>query len=1059
MKNEEIIKKFEEFFSLKYKDEVYEVLENYPDEKSIVVDYVDLEMFNIDLADYLIEKPEECMSCAEEAIKQLDPSGKNPEIHVRFKNVFPQVNLRDLKSEHIGKLVCVEGIVRKTEEVRPRIAEGTFVCEKCYSVKKVPQEFNKITKPARCEECGSRSFRLEKENSKFVDTQTLKIQEPLEQLAGGEQPRQITLVLEDDLVDIVSPGDVVRITGILKTMHKGRNRFKNFIYGNYVEFIEQEFEEVEISEEDEKKIKELAKDSEIRKKIINSILPSIYGHEEIKEAVALQLFGGVPKELADGTRLRGDIHVLMIGDPGIGKSQMLKYVSKLAPRGIYTSGKGTTGVGLTAAAIRDEFGGWSLEAGALVLGDKGVVCIDELDKMREEDRSAIHEALEQQSYHKDFEILLANGRKMKIGNFVDELMEKNKNKIIYGKDTEILMTDDLDLKVMAYDLKNLKIIPANVNRISRHKAPDKFVKIKFENGRNVTVTPEHPFVVWDKDIKIVRADEIKEGMVVLGVNNYEISGNSSIDPNIAKFLGFILSGECTYKDGFYEIVFSNANKKLLEEFETIVKKLGIKYNISKKKEGHKTFTVKIASKEFYHDLITEFPELSLQSQSQRFTHVKVPNKILMSSKSVKKAFLNAYFKRSGFVDNCRVGYSTPSIKMAEDLQDLLLMMGIYSYISKDERTYKVIIDGEENIKKFAKIIKDDFRIGRINDLIETSGNKNNQDQNILENEIVQDIEDDEKSVKISNNERQRNIRFIKVKNVKFVENSDSKWVYDITVEPHHLFVSHGIVLHNSISIAKAGIMATLNSRCSVLAAANPKFGRFDRYKSISEQINLPSTILSRFDLIFVIEDLPNKDRDRRLAEHVLKIHQARDIKPEIDPELLRKYIAYARKYIKPKLTKDAREVIEDFYVSMRSKGLEEDSPVPITVRQLESIVRLAEASARMKLKDKVEVEDAKRAIRLVEACLKQLGYDPETGKIDIDKVEGRTPKSKRDKYNAALELIKELEDEYESVPESMIISEMNERYNIDENETKEILKTLRDKGMIYKDRDGGFGTV
>lgn len=142
--------------------------------------------------------------------------------------------------------------------------------------------------------------------------------------------------------------------------------------------------------------------------------------------MALQLFGGVPKELADGTRLRGDIHVLMIGDPGIGKSQMLKYVSKLAPRGIYTSGKGTTGVGLTAAAIRDEFGGWSLEAGALVLGDKGVVCIDELDKMREEDRSAIHEALEQQSYHKDFEILLANGRKMKIGNFVDELMEKIK---------------------------------------------------------------------------------------------------------------------------------------------------------------------------------------------------------------------------------------------------------------------------------------------------------------------------------------------------------------------------------------------------------------------------------------------------------------------------------------------------------------------------------------------------------------------------------------------------------------------------------------------------------
>ena len=174
-------------------------------------------------------------------------------------------------------------------------------------------------------------------------------------------------------------------------------RFKNYIYGNFIEPLEHEFEELKISEEDEEEIKKLASDPDVYNKIINSTAPSIQGYREVKEAIALQLFGGSPKELEDKTRIRGDIHILIVGDPGIGKSQMLKYVSKLAPRGIYTSGKGTSGVGLTAAAVRDEFGGWSLEAGALVLGDRGNVCIDELDKMRSEDRSAIHEALEQQT--------------------------------------------------------------------------------------------------------------------------------------------------------------------------------------------------------------------------------------------------------------------------------------------------------------------------------------------------------------------------------------------------------------------------------------------------------------------------------------------------------------------------------------------------------------------------------------------------------------------------------------------------------------------------------------
>ena len=652
------VAKFEEFFSSKYKDTVFEALEKYPDKRSVVVDYTELEMFDPDIADLLLEKPEEVLKASQKAIKNIDPQRKNAELHIRFENIRNNIQLRYLRSKYIGKFVAVDGIVRKTDEIRPRIMNALFECRSCMRLQEVPQPSNLLSEPALCQECGGRSFRLLQEESEFMDTQNVKVQEPLENLSGGEEPKQIAVILEDDLVDSVTPGDIVRITGTMKTVRDEKTkRFKNYIYGNYIEAMEQEFEELQISEEDEDKIKELAADPEVYEKIINSTAPSIQGYRDVKEAIALQLFGGSAKNLEDKTRLRGDIHILIVGDPGIGKSQMLKYVSKLAPRGIYTSGKGTSGVGLTAAAVRDEFGGWSLEAGALVLGDRGNVCVDELDKMRPEDRSAIHEALEQQT----------------------------------------------------------------------------------------------------------------------------------------------------------------------------------------------------------------------------------------------------------------------------------------------------------------------------------------------------------------------------------------------------------------ISIAKAGIMATLNSRCSVLAAANPKFGRFDRYKSIAEQIDLPSPILSRFDLIFVVEDKPDVERDTKLASHILRIHQDNSIPFEIEPELLRKYIAYARRDIHPKLTDEAIAALQKFYVDMRSGAVDEDSPVPITARQLEALVRLSEASAKIRLGDEVTEYDAVRAITIQQNCMKQVGYDPETGKVDIDKVEGRTPKSERDKIRVVTEVIGELEEEYNGkTPKNILISELSDRHNMSEEKVEDMLKILKRKGIIYEPQQGYY---
>jgi replicative DNA helicase Mcm len=230
------------------------------------------------------------------------------------------------------------------------------------------------------------------------------LQESPEELRGGELPQALDVNLEDDISGEVAPGDRVVVTGILRSYQRttqfGKTPFFDiYLDGNSLERKEEEFEEIEITDEDERAIMALKDQPDVYEKLIRSIAPSIYGYEEVKEAMVLQLFAGVPKELPDETRIRGDIHVLLVGDPGVAKSQLLTYLVKLAPRGLYTGGKSSTSAGLTAAAVRDEFGEgrWTLEAGALVLADKGIAAVDEIDKMKKEDRDALHEAMEQQT--------------------------------------------------------------------------------------------------------------------------------------------------------------------------------------------------------------------------------------------------------------------------------------------------------------------------------------------------------------------------------------------------------------------------------------------------------------------------------------------------------------------------------------------------------------------------------------------------------------------------------------------------------------------------------------
>lgn len=260
------------------------------------------------------------------------------------------------------------------------------------------------------EKCPMDSYVIVPEKCSYIDQQVLKIQETPELIPTGEIPRSYLVTCDRNLVDLVTPGSRVRITGIFTTVNKRPEQEKKgngaiAIKMSYVRALAIEVEKgatgkfvPHLSIEEEEKFIKYSKDPLIYDKISKSIGSAIYGHQEIKKAIACLLFGGSSKRLPDGMKLRGDINVLLLGDPSTAKSQFLKFVERVAPISIYTSGKGSSAAGLTASVIKDATTGeFQLEGGAMVLADGGVVCIDEFDKMRVQDRVAIHEAMEQQT--------------------------------------------------------------------------------------------------------------------------------------------------------------------------------------------------------------------------------------------------------------------------------------------------------------------------------------------------------------------------------------------------------------------------------------------------------------------------------------------------------------------------------------------------------------------------------------------------------------------------------------------------------------------------------------
>ena len=356
-------------------------------------------------------------------------SKKEEKLHLNLQGMLGThlVSPRGLTAELTNQYVGVQGIVTRISEVRSKLVYSVHYCEetKKGNIKeyndqmKIAESSNTYGQPLNGNfEIGKASgfmnnaipqrdinhnpLTLEYGHSKFRNNQTILLQEPPERTPLGQLPRSVEVILEGDLVDKVKPGDRIQVNGVFKTISTMSTNtsggVKTVLIGTNVQELNNDIQQNEFTGEDLKRIRELSKQRNVFDVLANSIAPGIYGHQDIKRALVLQLLGGNETNLEDGTHLRGDINILMIGDPSTAKSQFLRYMLNIAPNAINTTGKGSTGVGLTAAVVVDrDLGERHLEAGAMVLGDRGIVCIDEFDKMNEVDRVAIHEVMEQQT--------------------------------------------------------------------------------------------------------------------------------------------------------------------------------------------------------------------------------------------------------------------------------------------------------------------------------------------------------------------------------------------------------------------------------------------------------------------------------------------------------------------------------------------------------------------------------------------------------------------------------------------------------------------------------------
>ncbi len=1096
--------------------------------RSLIVDFADLYRYDRELAEDLVEKPLQVLRDASEAVRELleleypELVERKKKFYVRVTGLFDVLKIRDVRSEHVGKLVQIEGIVTRMHPIRSKMVKAVFRHDKCGSEFQWPQDEEeleeRVEKPGICPVCGEGGgkFVLVREKSEYVDWQKIVVQEKPEDVPGGQMPRSIEVHLRGDIVDSVRPGDRVSVVGVVKLSGSSERSplYEPYIEANSIRVSERVLEEVSITREDEEAIRELARDPWVKEKIVASIAPSIYGYWDLKEAIALLLFGGVPKILPDGTRIRGDIHVLFIGDPGVAKSQLLQAAARIAPRSVFTTGKGATAAGLCVSGD------------TLVYSSDGIVTARSIVESRVAN-VAIEDGIVTTmagpvtlaSYHNGSIVVakayntyaLQSDSIVRVETSIEHelkvtpetmVLALRNGRLEWVKARELREGDYIAIArrlpqlLPVQNLTLLDLLPDNMLVRLRRGLADIISAIKGVDGRTLGVTSR----------RLVRIGELRRILSRIGLRMSDVEayvesvsrGGKGVKSGIklpvmgVSFLELLALlytvGELRRRGSVYKVRFKAGGVELANSIALRVEELfGLKPVV--KTKGNGVHVVEVESGAL-GDLLVG---LGFKPSRDR-GELMIPAFIPMLPEPLLAAFLRMMFDVGGHIARGYVYLPVRSELLARQLSLLLRRFGVVAVVERRGGGVRLRISDPVSLRAFKDSIG--FGCGKLSQALDTLLERKRG----FRSRSLIDV----------NNE----VSLVRVTRVVL---EPGGLVYDVTVDDMHSFVAEGFIVHNTaavirdpktnefyleagalvladggvavideidkmekndrvaiheameqqyISISKAGIVARLNARTSILAAGNPKLGVYDPQKSFIDNVNLPPTILSRFDLIFVVRDVISVERDRRLVSHILEAHSVSEkFKPEVSPELLKKYIIYARRYVRPKLTPQARKLIEDFFVEMRSSALSyqaqgSQAPIPITARQLEAIIRLAEAHARMALRDEVTEEDAEAAIRLMTAFLQSVGLDIESGVVDVGVIMTGAGFTTRRLMSVVMDVVKRRSSESgRCVRIQDIVNDVTSRYKVDEEKVRDVVRRLHQQGMLMEVRQDCFSPV
>jgi len=1593
----ELIDTFEEFYRSYYRNEIAQLAQKYPNEqKSLYIDWQDLYRFDSDLADDVRNKPKQLREYAEEALRLYDlPVDVSlGQAHVRIQNLPKTTGIREIRADHRGMLISVQGIVRKATDVRPKITSAAFECQRCGTLTRIPQEGGDFQEPHECQGCERQGpFRINYDQSEFIDAQKLRVQESPEGLRGGETPQSIDINIEDDITGEVTPGDHVTATGILNLEQQGNDREKSAMFDVYMEGLsinveDEQFEEMEITDEDKKEIIELSNQPDIYEQMIGAIAPSIYGYDKEKQAMVFQLFSGVTKFLPDGSRTRGDLHILLVGDPGTGKclkgdtkvtladgtrreigplveanledpkpvddgvydtvdipvpsltangaierrratkvwkreapeqmyrirtasgrelevtpshplfvqsdgeivpreadeldvgemiavspdcdtalttdggcvlqsdlatdtatnqpvlssrataefeaidsirtvepeydwvydlevegthnyvsngiishnSQLLQYIKNIAPRSVYTSGKGSSSAGLcvtgdtlihTSSGFReiqsiveehipsqvneetavehnislstfdDTSGqietrdtshvwrmpekpcrrietkyGLELEGSentpVLTCGENGIEW-KELSAVAPGDHVAVPKQQDcPRTSVKTRQFLELTDEKVQLSDSSLQTIRSlltDEFGTLRNAAAELNFSEDFIYDSLSNRHIPLEKLDRALATVDRSREDVSFDRVMLRHGDSITIPEEFDedlmyllgLVFGDGDIRLDCRDE-NRGCVrisnddeqalqrVIDIVEDKFDKDVSIEhqdgrvpcvrihsatiarlfsnagmespkdslalhprlttaQNADAFLrGFMdADGAVSVRDsGGSSVLCSTISEKFARQIQLMFESYGIR---AKRRERDRRGEYELAdgsvieSKHVQHfieiyganiDAYTQTIGFDLPAKQQQVEKIVADTRRRGETIPLSGALATVDGSAGEFYNNIVAGdnpgrqrargiLDTVNLGSAAPLVEEAVEAGLrWDEVATVEKTgrkevFDLTVPETHNFvgngivtHNTAAAVRDDFGEGQQwtleagalvladqgiaavdeldkmrcvtgDTLVHTptgitpirefarEGEQSGSIEQLENGRTIRGIDETVWTMTDEGNIRSRSVTavheydapdslheitlesgesvtatpdhpfFVRADGKRTTEpaeklqegdwvyvprsipsaatdggmrtdssecvpsseipgnerdvtwrrvernerisasslDNESPKVYDLTVEETHNFVANGMVIHNSedqsamhealeqqsISVSKAGINATLKSRCSLLGAANPTYGRFDQYEPIGEQIDLAPPLISRFDLIFIVTDQPDEEKDAELAEHILQTNYAgelnthrtetntsnytreevenvtEDVSPTIEPEFLRKYVAYAQRNCYPTMTEKAKATIQEYYVDLRAQGNDEDAPVPVTARKLEALVRLSEASARVRLSDTVEESDARRAIEIAQYCLEEIGLDPETGELDADMIETGTSKSQRDRIKNIKQLIATIEDEYDEGAPVDVIIERAEEEGMKTSKAEHEIEKLKQKGEVYEPQQNHLRTT